>query len=209
MRKLAARKQTLAASAAVLLITTAGCATSSDDLLVKRGSDGPAVTVSIWPTGVAPALGYYALVRQGDAICAVKFTETAQSKDPERKYRYAVYEWHYQPDGSGEFSRPSAKHGEGKATWNYTEMVGRLSFQTGNVGVDCGDIKLAWAGGTTLSFRAARKDETEKETIKRGIMIAPTKWTEINQVNARDKRLTWYGYDPSRKDKSTLVQALY
>lgn len=193
---------------AALVSATGGCA-ANNDLLVRRLADERSPIVSIWPTGVSPPLGYFALVRRDNAYCAVKFQETARSKEPEALYRYAVFEWHYQGDGSGDFSRSTAQHGEGKATWKYVPFIGRLSFQTGNVGVDCGDIHIAWGGATTLSFREARKDESEEETIKRGVKIAPTKWTDIKDVNVFDKRLSWYGYDAKRKDQSVPVDSLY
>jgi hypothetical protein len=193
---------------AFLVSATGGCA-ANNDLLVKRLADEKSPLALIAPTGIAPPLGYFALVKLDDTYCALKFDEVAWSKEQDPLYRHAIFEWHYQGDGSGDFSRPTARHGQGKATSRYVPFVGRLSFQTGNVGVDCGDIHLSWGGGTALSFREARKDQTTEEAIKRGIQIAPTKWTDIKDVNVFDKRLTWYGYDAKRKGQSVPVDSLY
>jgi len=75
--------------------------------------------------------------------------------------------------------------------------------------MDCGDIQLAWYGLTTLTFATARASETEEETIKRGIKISPTKWTDIKEVNVLDKRLTWYAYDSKRERRVVPVDSLY
>ena len=196
------------ATIAVLVSAAGGCA-ANNDLIVRRLADETTPKFLIWPTGIGPPLGYFALIKQDSAYCAVKFQETAWSKEEAVLYRYAVFEWHYQGDGSGDFSRPTAQQGVGKATWKYIPFIGRLSFQTGNVGVDCGNIHLSWGGGTGLSFREARKDQTTEEAIKRGIKIAPTKWTDIKEVNVFDKRLAWCGYDATRKDRSSSVDSLY
>ena len=185
---------------------TGGC-TANNDLIVRRLADEKTPNVLIAPTAIVPPLGYFALVKLDNTYCAVKFIETGSSK--EQDYRYAVFEWHYQGDGSGDFSRPSAQHGQDKATWKHIPFIGRLSFQTGNIGVDCGDVHISWGGGTGLSFREARKDQTTEDAIKRGIKIAPTKWTDVKEVNVSDKRLTWYGYDATRKDQSVPVESLY
>ena len=192
----------------VLLTATGGC-TASNDLVVRRVAEEKTPKVLIAPTGIGPPLGYFALVKLDNAYCALKFEETAWSKEPDPLYRHALFEWHYQGDGSGDFSRSTAQRGQGKATWKYVPFIGRLSFQTGNVGVDCGDIHISWGGGTGLSFREARKDQTTEEAIKRGIRIAPTNWTDIKDVNVFDKRLTWYAYDAKRKDQSVPVDSLY
>src|SRR3989338_5344281 len=175
-----------------LVTSTSGCA-ANNDLVVRRQVDEGIAIVLISPTGIGPPLGYFSLIKLDNMHCAVKFQETAWSKEQDPLFRYAVFEWHYQGDGTGDFSSLTAQNGVGKATWKFVPFIGRFSFQTGNVGVDCGDIHISWGGGTFLSFREARRDQTEEEAIKRGMRIAPTKWTDIKEVNVLDKRLTWYG----------------
>jgi hypothetical protein len=197
---------------AVFASATGGCATASDPV-VKRLADEKTPEVLIGATGVVMPLGYFALVKDGDRYCAVKFLETGAERAPVDavpNHQYAIYEWHYQSgNGTADFSRPAAKHGTGKATWEFTRVFGRLSFQTGNVGVDCGDIHRAWHGGTALSFAEARADESAEETIKHGVKIAPTKGTDIKDVDVLDKRLTWYMYDSKRRNRSVPIDSLY
>ncbi len=195
----------------VLIAGAQGCAVSGD-LIVKRLPSDQSPKVLIGDTAIGPPLGYFALVKDGDRYCAVKFLETGDSKAPEGKYpnyRYSLYEWYYQGDGSGDFVRQTAKYGQDKATWKFVPFIGRFSFQTGNTGVDCGDIQLAWYGSTTLTFATARASETWEETLKRGIKVAPTKWTDIKEVNVFDKRLTWYAADSKRESRLVPVDSLY
>jgi len=197
---------------AVLANATGGCATDSD-LVVKRLADEKMPEVLIGATGIVMPLGYFALIRDGDRYCAVKFLEAGAESAPVDavpNHQYALYEWHYHSgDGSVDFSGSTAKHGTGKATWDFTRVFGRFSFQTGNVGVDCGEIHRAWYGGTALSFAEARADESVEETIKHGVKIAPTKWTDIKNVDVLDNRLTWYVYDSKRKNRSVPIDSLY
>lgn len=42
-----------------------------------------------------------------------------------------------------------------------------------------------------------------------GIELAPTKWTDISQVDVFDPRLIWYRYDENRKDLNIPVDKLW
>jgi hypothetical protein len=42
-----------------------------------------------------------------------------------------------------------------------------------------------------------------------GIELAPTKWTDISQVNVFDPRLKWYRYDEKRKDTFIPIDQLW
>ncbi len=191
----------------ILLITIWCASCAAGNGMVTKKTEEPYVYIT--NSAVSPPLGFFGLVQHDNSYCAVKFMETG--RDEKKQYRYALYDWHYQGDGSGDFSRSTAKHGTGKATYHYAEISsrGRLAFQTGNMDIVCAEMHILWIGDTTLTFQNAKKDEKEQEIIKAGVKIAPTKWTNISEINVFDKRLKWYHYDAKRQTIKIHVNQLW
>jgi hypothetical protein len=151
-------------------------------------------SVGLSSTGIVMPLGHWALVKRDNRICAVRFLEYGWDKEKPNAKGYAIYEYYYDGEGKGEFLSNKAKHDTGKATTNFFCIFGRLCFDTGNLDLACGKIHIKWHGANSLTFRDGSKEENSNETIKAGVQIAPTKWTDIKEVNVNDTRLKWYKY---------------
>jgi hypothetical protein len=139
--------------------------------------------VSIGPGhGLSMPLGRILLARKGSEYCAVKFTDTWLG---ETKYDfYTSYEFSYQGDGSGDFSKGNVQSGAGELVmpsaprwrWMLDLVPGRKNI------IRCGGIQLKWA------FIASVICPEDAE-------LAPTPWTAIREVNIRDPRIRWYQKD--------------
>jgi hypothetical protein len=181
---------------------------NGEDMKVNKLPLNEKSIVEIYDTAIIIPLGYFAIVKKDTKICAVKFLETG--RHPKKSKRYAIYEYYYQEDIKRNFLTKSKKHGTGKATYDSFCIIGRLCFNNGNLEIECGEIHIKWYGGNSFSFGDGLKnDETEEEEIKAGVQIAPTKWTDINDVNIFDERLKWYKYDTKRENKKIPVEELW
>jgi hypothetical protein len=169
------------------------------DDIMHRGRD----EVLIGPNAVVMPLGRIALVRKGSDYCAVKFTAAWTGKTEED--RYATYESCYQGDGTGDFSNKNVQLGKGTLVLRRHVGPGR-GFPAGctNFNVKCGAIKLLWGGKGSLHHYGSHQKDGDY-----GIELAPTKWTDISQVNVFDKRLKWYRYDEKRKDTYIPIDQLW
>jgi len=82
--------------------------------------------------------------------------------------------------------------------------IGRLSFSFGNTDIECGSFKLFWSEkGWVYFFNSSQKQGDY------GIELAPTRWTDISQVNVFDPRLKWFKYDESRETMIISVDELW
>jgi len=119
---------------------------------------------------------------------------------------YATYESHYQGDGTEDFTSKNAKSSEQElhSPKPSFSLFGHPFAFGIREEVKCGPIKLWWVGAGTVCFfgRSQRQGDY-------GIEFAPTKWTDLSQVNVSDPRLKWYRYDASRKDIEIPVNQLW
>jgi len=150
--------------------------------------------VEIGGMGMVIPLGRLLFIRRGSEYGVVKFTEVWTEKSGEDKY--GRYESYYQGDKTGDFSKKNVQYREGKLIDPKGIWVGGSHYFSlrGIYNIRCGPIKLAWVYKTFVSFLPAngkRKDH--------GIELAPTKWTDISEVNVFDPRLKWYRYDEKQK----------
>ena len=154
-----------------------------------------------WDDVGAP-LGRFLLIRKEKDICAVRFTEAHRGHDEKpqtilssgEESLYAKYDWYYQGDGSGNFTSTNVKSGHDDLVRRPLIGIGRLAFQTGDIYVKCGTFKLRWMFPDRVAFYS-----TGVIPADYGIELAPSKWTDINEVRVQDSRLKWYRYDETRK----------
>jgi len=161
--------------------------------------------VAIGGNGFSMILGRIVLVRKDSQYCAIKFTETWTGETVIDNF--TNYESYYQGDGSGDFSKNNVQYNREQLAERRRVGLGRLwSYPAGpeNKQIKCGPIKLAWSGWCTVYF-----NEHVWESGDRGIELAPTKWTDISQVNVFDPRLKWYRYDEKGKDKFIPIDELW
>lgn len=168
--------------------------------------------VYIAKVGMVMPLGNILLVRKNSEYCAVKFTKFWLEKTSEVSTpfvaagsdKYALYESYYQGDGSGDFSKKNAQFKKEKLSFPKPRGIGRLAFSFSKKEIICDAIKLEWFGKGGAYFYGEGQKEGDY-----GIELAPTKWTDISQVNVFDQRLKWYRYDENRKDLNIPVDKLW
>lgn len=155
------------------------------------GSPGPN-DVHIGKTIIEMPLEKILLVRRHSEYCAIKFTRFWTGKTEEDYF--AIYESHCQSDKSGDFSKKNIHFKREKLSFPKPRGIGRLAFSHGNKEIKCGSFRLFWAGKGSVHFFG--EDQKDGDY---GIELAPTKWTNISEVNVFDPRLKWYRYDENRK----------
>ncbi len=160
--------------------------------------------VHIDANGVMMPLGRILLVRKDSDYCAIKFIKfwTGKTEDD----RYATYEAYYQGDKTADFNNKNVtfKREELYAPKPSFSFFGHPFAFGAKKEVRCGPIKLWWTGFGSVYFFKRYQREGEY-----GIEFAPTKWTDISQVNVFDHRLKWYRYDENRKRVNIPVDQLW
>lgn len=168
------------------------------------GPPGPN-EVQVGPNAIHMPLGRILLVRRDSEYCAVKF-DAVWTGSLIKGNLYAAYESAYQSDGTGDFKKNNVQRFKGKLRWTVGIWVGgghRLRlFERPDV--QCGPIKLFWSYKTWVYFSSYSQGQGDF-----GIELAPTKWTDISEINVFDPRLTWYRYDENRVDKVIPIDQLW
>lgn len=175
------------------------------------GAPGPN-EVHIGNTAIVMPLEKILLVRKGAEYCAIKFTKfwTENTSEVSTLFvaagsdEYAMYELYYQGDKTGDFSKKNVLFKKGKLSHTKPRGIGRLAFSFGNDEIKCGSIKLQWSGEGSVHFYRVGQRMGDY-----GIELAPTKWTDISQVNVFDPRLKWYRYDENRKRVNIPIDKLW
>lgn len=158
--------------------------------------------VHVGKTVIVMPLGRMLLVRKNSEYCAIKFTKFWSENTTEvgsifvasGSDEYATYESYFQGDKTGDFSKKNVQFKKEKLSFPKPRGIGRLAFSFGNKEIKCGSIKLFWGGKGSVSFYGEGQKQGDY-----GIELAPTKWTDISEVNVFDPRLKWYRYDEKRE----------
>ena len=143
------------------------------------------------------------LVQQGTAIRAVRFTRFHRASD--RKLAGMVlsgagrtsaeYNWYFQGDGSGDFTKPNATYGRGKLRETPGFRVGRFAFKPfAELYVRCGPLVVRWRYPNALVFNLDALGSRGENALA----LAPTKAAHIRDVHLKKMRLTWYRLDSTR-----------
>lgn len=116
-------------------------------------------------------LGRFLLVRKGRDVCALRFTEFHRGHDAKppslfhsgEETLYAEYDWFYQGDGSGDFTKADVESGHRKLVRKpLVGLIHPFVFQTGTVEVRCGPFVLSWLYPNNVGFRSwsQKRDES-------------------------------------------------
>lgn len=164
--------------------------------------------VQIAPNCVRMPLGRILLVRKGSQYCAVKLTETWTGET--KGDIFTNYESYYQGDGTGDFSNKNknVEYAKGQLAERNSIMFGRIIlYHTGpeNKEIDCGRMKLFSLQNVIYFYHVGRPKKKDFLIDE----LAPTKWSDISQVNVFDPRLKWYRYDEKRKDMFIPIDQLW
>ncbi len=160
--------------------------------------------VIIRDLGVVMPLGRIVLVRKGAEYCAIKFTQAWTDKTEDD--RYAICESYYQGDGTGDFLNKNAQFSKQKLVLRRLIPVIRYPAGCENLNIKCGSLKLGWYGNGSVLFYELKDHGTDADY---GIELAPTKWTDIYQVNVFDPRLKWFRYYGGQWDTKLPLDQLW
>jgi len=140
--------------------------------------------------GISMPLGRILLAKKKKKYCALKFTNTWLGKTEHD--HYTSYEYYYQGDESGDFTKANVLSGTDELFWPKIESVGIFfRYQTDSKKtITCGDFEFEWLFITYISFIKGE--------------LAPTPWTSVKDINIRDPRIQWYRKDANRKRKWTV-----
>ena len=172
----------------------------------KKGEDigPPGEYVIVSPNAIIMPLGKILLIREDSDYGAIKFIKfwTGKAEDD----LYATYESYYQDDKTGVFTNKNVKFTKEElhSPKPSFSLFGHPFAFGIKEEIRCGPIRLWWSGRGTVYF--FKRDQREGDY---GIELAPTKWTDISQVNVSDPRLKWYRYDEKRKDTTIPVDQLW
>ena len=158
--------------------------------------------VFIFPVAVGIPESRFLLVRKNSDYCALMFTKFWTGKT-DQDYFAECYSY-YQPDKLPDFSTTNIKVVKHELSWPKPRGIGRFAFSFGNMNIRCGPIDLFWVGEGWIKFFGQNQNEGDY-----GIELAPTKWTNLHQINVFDKRLTWYRYDPERAKMEIPINELW
>lgn len=168
--------------------------------------------IYIAEVGIVMPLGNILLIRKGSEYCAIKFTKFWFENTSEISTlfiaagsdEYALYELYCQMDVSGDISKKNIQVKKEKLSFPKPRGLGRLAFSFSKTEIKCGSIRLKWFGKGGVYFYGDGQKQGDY-----GIELAPTKWTDISQVNVFDPRLKWYRYDEKRQRVNIPVDKLW
>jgi len=161
--------------------------------------------VGIHPNGVAMPLGRILLARKGSKYCAMKLTETWTGETKEDIF--TNYESYYLGDSTGDFSNKNVQFTKGQLAERRAIMFFKiLLYTTGpeNDEIKCGRMKLFCLQNVVYFYHVGRPSKKDFLIDE----LAPTKWTDISQVNVFDPRLKWYR-DEMRKSIKIPIDQLW
>ncbi len=149
----------------------------------------------IAPDFVSSPKGYWALLRRGDALCAIRFN-TFEHRSPAEKSGVdsvvVAYEWAV-PASPGVIPvRANIKSGQADVQSSSTEPKP----------IKCGEINVTWRYPNRLYLT----DNTTQ--APQPIEIAPTSWTEIQDVRASDASLVWMKFDARASAQTMNADAI-
>lgn len=145
--------------------------------------------------GIAMPLGRILLARKGSDYCVIKFTDTWLGET--EKDHYSSYEFYYQGDGSGDFTKSNVLSGSGELYFpRVRPIIFDMGYQKGrNTTLQCGVMKFDWL---FIGWIYLQKYE-----------LAPTPWTTIKEVNIKDPRVRWYKKNEVKERVSIPVDELW
>jgi hypothetical protein len=162
--------------------------------------------IAIWITGLRIPVGRMLLVRKNNNLCALRFTKVFHEgsyQKPSSVAYYADYEWFYSDEGGGRLGNSKLKSGRGRLDEKHTGYGHPFDVSANNV-IECGSFRLGWNPPSTVWFHIGVDSKGDV-----GNELAPTKWTDIADVNSNDPRLRWYKYGQIRDELFIPIDQLW
>lgn len=177
----------------------------------REGEERARTKVIIGKVSVSIPIGRFLLIRKGSNYCAVRFTRFHREPNkptlwsPGDDSEYAEYDWYYQRDGSGDFTKPNIESGHRELSRKPAiGLFHPLVWPRGDPFIKCGLFRLEWFYPTHVGFHMTNRKEDDV-----GNELAPTKWRDISEVNVHDPRLKWYRFDEKREGVDIPIDQLW
>lgn len=139
---------------------------------------------------VGPPLKHILLVRRGQEVCALRFTELHQDTSG----LVAHYEWWSLKNESTDFKPSNVERGSGIASFEGAMgMAHTVFFTIGSSTVQCGVFELDWSYPTSVHF-ILEDEDPPKGKLYALVELAPTKWRNIRHVKTDDPSLHWFHF---------------
>jgi len=147
---------------------------------------------------ISPPMGKWALLRNDEGLCAIRFNKFWRSHVDDKDFRYsheeffANYEWYFRSDRVGKFVDGDFQSGKGLASikpqiWRFERKMG----------IKCGSMKFDWAYPNRI-FPPKKAHE-----------MAFTGWADISDINANEKSLIWIDHLPEFREPSPSPYGKY
>jgi hypothetical protein len=142
----------------------------------------------VGPYDIVMPEGAYLLIRKGNQVGAVRFTNVIDEIEACRGT--ADYESYFQADGTGSFVESNVLKKTGKIDLKPTMLQGRFKrLQFSGYQVHIGPWTFASDCPSNLTMYLAGKSEKDY-----GFELAPTSAMNVSEIDASDKRLQWFRY---------------
>lgn len=146
-----------------------------------------------WENVSAP-FKHYLLIKDGQFLCAVKFTDYWRGGDAHpgtvwssgEETLLSKYEWNVLAVAGDKVKATS--HGGGMARFTAPWGFGHLIFGGGYDNIKCGSREYNWMYPGAVIF-------TKSPEMK----LAPTRWANIDDIRLDDPKLAWYQLDENRE----------
>ncbi|HSS19549.1 MAG TPA: hypothetical protein VLL54_05705 [Pyrinomonadaceae bacterium] len=162
------------------------------DEAAKSSANQPTDKFVISPSVVVMPQGMFLLIRKGGKIGAVRFTSIEQGGTVGTGK--GSYESYFQADGSGSFRSPNVRKQTGELNVKPLKGFHPFAFQTGKTRVRVGEWSFECDGPGSLFMYPYGKSEKDY-----GYEFAPTSAQRVEEIDASDKRLKWFRYDPNTR----------
>jgi hypothetical protein len=147
-------------------------------------------------SGASAPFKCFLLIRDGDFLCALRFTNFVRGRDARpssfwtsgEETKTSVYEWHVLERTAGGV-KPK-KSGRGVVQFTAPHGFGHLIVGGGFGSVNCGGRPLGWLYPDVVEFPGSSSPD---------LRIAPTGWPDVAAVRLDDPSLVWYAFDESRR----------
>jgi hypothetical protein len=156
--------------------------------------------VGIYISTIAMPYGKFLLIKKDEEYLALKFTDSWLGKGGYQLY--TSYEYYYQGDGSGAFSKKNVAAGSGE----FYDPGGRMSWGIPVVEkglkdrIKFGKIDCKWVRPTKVLYKYGYFTKVE---------LAPTPWSSISEVNINDPRIRWYQKGGVNKNMEVPIDSLW
>jgi hypothetical protein len=155
-----------------------------------KQSDSPRAQFTMGPNYVHVPEEFFVLVRKGREIGAIRFIRIEQDAQGNGK---STYETYFQGDGSGSFLNSNVVQRTGEIDIRPMRGIHEFAWQPGQNKLWVGKW---WFGCYSPSLVNMSSHFSEKDE---GYEFAPTSAQNVAEIDASDKRLRWFRFNPDAR----------